>query len=462
MATAKLISRERNIARVAVDLDAAEVRAHYQQMYRENAKDLRLPGFRPGKVPANIVRQRLGAEAIQHHMGSLLKEAALDAVYEQLNLTPRQGRLEWHAEPEPSEDDALSYEVSIPVLPEVALPDYASFEFKAPHLKVTDEMEQRYRERLRERFTTYTPVDGPAQAGQAVEVTFHSHYAGDDHSAHAPFEYEDMMYVIGAEGNLPGWDEILTGRSAGEDFAFDYTMPDNFADARLAGKALHVHAHVKSVNSVVVPELDEQFVKDHLRMDSLAQFDEFITATLQRESDAQAEQIKRELALARTVQEMQAEISEDMVEAETDGMVEENDALLRNSGSGLMQYLEQKGQSLDEYRASLREAALRRLGTFLVVHTLAEQQQFGVTSDDLRRYAFRLMHEQGVSPEQIQQLLQNRSFINEASYNIIRDKAVAHLVQQAKFEEAEPEDGAEASPAGAEAGSSSEAAPAGE
>jgi trigger factor len=443
MATAKLISREQNMAHITVELDAAEVRAQYQHMYRENAKDLRLPGFRPGKVPANIVRQRLGGEAVEQHMAGLLKEVALDAAYAQLGLTPRMGRLEWHSAPAPQEGEAIAYDVSVPVLPEVTLPDYASFEFKAPRVKVNDEMQARYRERLRERFTRHEPLDGPAGPGNAVELNFHSHYAGEDpaehpahggHGAHAPFEYEGMMFVIGQEGNLPGWDEILTGRRAGEDFAFDYTLPENFADARLAGKSLTIHAHIIGVNTVDVPELTEEFVKDSLRMESLEQFDEFVRNTLERESDAQSEQYKRELALARTVQELHAEISEDMVEAETDALIEENDQILRGNGGTLMEYLEQKGQSLPEYRASLREAALRRLGTFLVVHTLANQLQLGVTTDDMRRYAFKLMHEQGVSPEQMQQLMQNRGFINDASYNIIRDKAVAHLVQSARFE----------------------------
>ena len=151
MATAKLISHEQNIARVAIEFDAAEVRAHYAAMYRENAKELRVPGFRKGKVPPNVIRQRLGVEPIAQHMAALLKEVALDTVYEQLNLTPRMGRLEWHSAPVPAEDSGIAYDVSIPVLPEVTLPDYASFEFKAPHVKVTDEMQARYRERLRER-----------------------------------------------------------------------------------------------------------------------------------------------------------------------------------------------------------------------------------------------------------------------------------------------------------------------
>jgi trigger factor len=334
----------------------------------------------------------------------------------------------------PADGDALTYEVSIPVLPVVTLPDFTQYEFKVPRVRVTDEMQERYRQRLRERFTKYSPVETPAAPGQAVELSFHSHLAGEDHSAHTPFESDDMMYIIGAEGNLPGWDEILTGHSAGDDFAFDYTMPDNFADARLAGKALHIHAHVTSINEVEVPELNAEFIKDQLRMESPEQFDSFIKATLERESEAQSEQIKRELALGRTVSELDAEITDDMLEAEIDGLVEENDHLLRNNGSqGLMEYLEQKGQSLTDYRASLQEAALRRMKTFLVVHALANQLQLGVTNDDLRRYAFRLMHEQGVSPEQMQQLMQNRAFINEATFNIIREKAVAHLVQQAKF-----------------------------
>jgi trigger factor len=430
MPSAKLISNEHNIAHISVELDKSDVAQHYSQMYRENAKDLRLPGFRRGKVPNNIVRQRLGAGAIQQHMDGLLKDAALEYACSELGLTPRAGKLEWHNAPLPEEGGGIAYDVSVPVLPTVALPDFAAWEIDAPKLEVTEEMVVRYKQRLRERFTNLLPKDEPSAAGDALEISFTSKYENGEDS---PFTYQGMLFKLGEEGNLPGWDEHLTGRRAGDKLEFDYTMPDNFADARLSGKPVKVALEVDKVHALELPELDETFIKERLRLDTLDEFDKMVRAQLQRETEMQHEQLKRDEALGRAAAELQAEITPDMVEREVDALVDENERIIRSNGSTLARYLEQKGQSMEDYRKGLENAALSRIRQFLAVHTLSTQQQFGVTSDDMRRYALRLMQSEGITPEQMSQLMQNRAFLNDATFEILRDKSVSYMVQQAKF-----------------------------
>jgi trigger factor len=439
MATARLISREKNIARVAVELSQSEVTEHYRHMYRENAKDLRIPGFRKGHIPPNVIRQRLGAEPIQAHMSALLKDAALDVASAQLELIPRQGELDWHLAPDPQEGQPLAYEVSIPVLPEVKLPDFSAWEIKVPRLQVTDEMQQRYRQRLRERFINYTPKEGASAAGDAVEISFGSKYA--DSGEGAPFGYEGMLYRIGEEGNLPGWDDRLLGRSAGDKLEFECKLPENFADARLGGRDVTIDLTIDAVQTVEIPELDETFLRERLRMDSPEQFDSFVTDTLERETQAQHEQLKRELALSRCIQELEADITNDMVDSEIDGLVSENERILLRNGTTLAQYLEQKGQSMADYRAGLREAALRRIRLFLTVQAIATERDLSVGSEDMRRYAMSLMMREGLSQEQMSELLQSRAFMNDATFDILRDKAVGYIVSQAKFEAEDAEVG---------------------
>jgi len=435
MAKAELISRENNIAQLKVTLDAAEVDKYYQQVYKDYAGQIKVPGFRKGKVPPNIVRNYVGKDNVAGAAEEQIKEHAIDDGLTQLKLTPRQGHVTWVQEPDPEEGQPITYEFSIPVLPEVVLPDYSSYEFSVPVLGISEDMKQRYRERLIEKYSEYPDKPGAAEKGDALLISFSSNYA--DGGEATPLKHDGLMFVLGRDGNMPGWDEKLTGLKAGDSVDFDYLVPENFADKRVATKLVKLHIDVKTVSTVVVPELNEQFVKDTLHMESMEQFEEYLMLSLQRERDAQVEQIKRDLVMQKLAAGIEADITEDMVSDEIDGLVKENDRTLRQYDSSLDQYLQGKGQSLPEYRESLREAALTKIRLFLAVKTIADAEGIFAASDDFQRYAAYLMQYEGIPLEQMRELMKHREFYTEAAYQIVREKVFEHVVASAKFN-AEP------------------------
>jgi trigger factor len=431
MATSELISREDNTARIRIGLDAAEVDTAYKAVYRQLAKEMRLPGFRPGKVPPNIIRQRLGAETISGEVDDRLRQFAVNHALEDLKLTPRGAQPRFEGEPQPAEGQGIEYEFSLPVLPEVKLPDYRSWEVEVPRVELNDELRKRYEQRMIDRFTTTEAKDGPAETGDLLTIGIHSKFADSDEES--PFGGHDIGFVVGREGNLPGLDEQLAGSKAGEEKDFEYQMPDDFADQRVAGKLLKMHIHVDKVESVTSPVLDEEFVKEKLGMESRAQFDDYMQESLKREIETQLLQTKKEAAMDRLVSEIEAEISEDMVKDEIDGMVQENDRTLRRHGSSLDQYLKEKGQNLSDYRDAMREPALRRIRFFLAAKTIADQEGFEASREDFGRYAYYLMQREGIDPEQLQQLMKHREFFNEASYQIVLEKVMNHLAETVNF-----------------------------
>jgi len=431
MASAELVSRDANVARIKVAFDAAEIDEHFRGVYKEYARTLVVPGFRKGKVPANVVRQRVGAEAIASAAGEALRDLAVDEGLRQLGLAARQGRVTWHTEADPQEGAPAEVEFSLPVLPEVHLPDYAGFEFSLPGLELSDAMKQRYYERLAEAHTHYDEKQGPAEQGDALLISFASKLAAD--GGDAPLKHEGLLYVLGKEGNLPGWDEKLTGKAAGESFEFPYALPDNFADQRVAGKELVVAMSVTSVHSVSVPVIDEAFVKEHLHHASWEEFEQYADTSLRLELDAQREQMKRDLAMKRIVDEVQADITEDMVGTEIDGMVKENDRTLRKYDSSLEEYFAQKGTTLVEYRESLRPTALARIKYFLAVRAIAEEQKLDATAEDFERYAYYLMRREGINAQQFKELLGYPEFLSEATYQIVREKVLDHVAAVAKY-----------------------------
>jgi len=442
MPAAELVKRENNIAQIKVSLGAEEVDRYFKKVLKEFSSNMNIPGFRKGKVPKNVIVQRIGAENLSGAVGDELKQYAIDEALEDLNLTPRSGQTRWHSDPDPAEGEAIEYELSIPVLPEVTLPDYKAFELTVPVLSITDDMKDRFRQRLVERFTEFSDKAGACVEGDAVLLGFSSTDA--ETGEESPLAMQDMFYKIGAEGNFPGWDEIITGSEGGAHHDFDFTVPDDFADPRVQGKTLKVSLDVKSVHVMVEPEINEEFIKEHLKLDTMDQFEEHVEKMLSMERDQQVHQMKSEMVMQKIAAEMEVEISEDMIVDELDGLVREYDAQLRQHGTTLDEYVKDKGQTLAEYRETLRETAVQKIKVFLSVKQIAEVEDMNATGEDFQRYAYMLMQREGVPPEKMKELINNPEFMREATYQIIREKVINHCADVAQFNETEATDEAAA------------------
>lgn len=438
MANVEKLSLADNIAKVRVVVSPDEVNKQYKKIFRELRKNINIPGFRKGKIPPNIIRQRIGNEQITGAVADELKNFVLEQALDELGMTPRHGDTVWHEEAEPVENEAAEFEVSIPVLPEVELPDYRSFELSVPYLDVTDEMRDTFRRRLLRRYTKLEDKDGPAAEADAAQVSFTS--VDTESEEDSPLAASELEYYIGDEGNFPGWDEQITGMSAGETREFDFTVPEDFSDPRVAGNPHKVSLTVNKVMTRDEPELNEEFVKETLQMESMEQFEEFLDETLSRERDQQYLQMKSETALNSVLDKLEVEISEDMITDELDGLVKDYDRQLRQSGSSLDEYLKDSGKTLPEYRESLKPAAIRKIKTFLTVKAISEQEGIQAQSEDFQRYAMYLMQYEGVPPDQIRELMKNHDFMREATYQILREKVLLHLAEAVPFESKESDD----------------------
>jgi trigger factor len=433
MATAELLSRQDNIARIKATIGATEVDDHFKHVYREFAKGIDIPGFRKGKVPENVIRQRVGMESITSACADALKRFAISQAVEELKLTPRYGTTRWASEPDPEPGQSIEYEFSLPVLPEVTLPDYRAFELSVPVLAVSDEMKATYRRRLVDRFTEYPEKEGAAEKDDGLLVAFTSASADSDEPL--PLAADNLMYTVGDEGNFPGWDEHLAGSKAGDEHNFDFTVPEDFSDPRVAGQPVKINLSVESVHEVKPPTLDDAFVKEHLRLDSADKLDEFIDEALDRERDQQVHQMKSDMGLRRLTAELQAEVSDDMVEDELDGLVKDYDTRLRQQGGSLDEFLKGKGQELKEYRQELRNAAVQKIKVFLAIKTIAEAEDLNATADDFRRYALYLIQYEGIPPEKLKELMDEPEFMREATFQILREKVLVHIVESVQFTE---------------------------
>src|SRR5918995_753976 len=312
--------------RVEVDVDAADFDRRMERAARGLGGELRIPGFRKGKVPPQVVIQRVGREAV---MEEALREA-LPEWYERALLETGVipvGDPKLDVAGFPSEGKPLSFSIEVAVRPEARLGSYTGLEVGKAEPEVPEEAVNAELERLREGFGSLRPVERAARAGDSLLVDYRGEIDGE------PFEggeARDFLLELGAEGLLEGFDEALTGAQAGDEREVQVRFPDDYRPERLAGNDATFKVDVKEVREKQLPELDDEFAALASEFDTLAELREDIAAKIrealehraedefrQAAVDAAAEQaLKREAVLAAIADKEGIEVSdEDLVES---------------------------------------------------------------------------------------------------------------------------------------------------
>ncbi|BAO43656.1 trigger factor [Thiolapillus brandeum] len=248
-------SGEGLVKRLLVNLPADKVNELVDAKLKEAARTVRMDGFRPGKVPLRVVKQRYGEQVRQDAYGELIQSSFYEAATQE-NLRPV-------GEPsiELREDDAdggLAYTASFEVMPELALSDLSSLEIKRPVTEVTDADVDRMIEKLREQRTEWIDVDRGAQDGDRVTMDFTGIMDGE---AFEGGSAEDIPLVLGSGTMIPGFEDGLVGVKAGDRKTLELKFPEDYRVENLAGKDVSFEVEVKAVAEPKLPEVDEAFIK---------------------------------------------------------------------------------------------------------------------------------------------------------------------------------------------------------
>ncbi|QGU32949.1 trigger factor [Thermochromatium tepidum] len=241
--------------RMRVDLPFDEVGAEVEKRLQQLARHAKLPGFRPGKVPLKVLRQRYNAELHQEVFGDMVQKTLYKA-FEQESLIPA-----GLPQIEPDLDIAagrMAYTAIFEVMPEIRLASVQDRVIKRPVCELTDADLDDMIQRLRAQRKTWEPVDRPAQQGDQLSVSFVVKVDGE------PFEgsaVTDFKLELGSGGLIPGFEEGLIGATPGETRTLDLTFPEDHQTKPLAGKPARFEVTIDSIAKPRLPELDAEFVK---------------------------------------------------------------------------------------------------------------------------------------------------------------------------------------------------------
>jgi trigger factor len=367
---------------VKIEVDQARVDEQLRRAARKLAGEYRIPGFRRGKVPYHILVQYLG----EHTLYNEFVERLGQEVYGEAVET---GEFEPYAQASLNDIsfEPLTYILSVPLEPIVELGDYRSLRVEEEAPEVDEEEVTQQLDSYREQYAGWQDVDRPSTYGDMLNIDVKSVIPADgDEEETVVLDESDWDVTPDQENPMepPGFDEALIGMTPGEEKEFTLSWPEE-SQSIYAGKTAQFSVKLNSIQAYEKPELNDEFAQlvgpDFETLDDLMNN---IRETLREQAEAEAENNYLEKVLDSVMEQATLDYPPVVVEDQIDSMVNEFAQRLQQFGIGDIEaYFDQVGQSLDEYRESLREQAEIAARRNLIISELWKLEQITATDDDL-------------------------------------------------------------------------------
>lgn len=364
--------------RLEIEVPADEVSRHFATAYRHLAERTRVPGFRPGKAPRNVIERYVGRDAVVEEAVEHLVGEGYDAAIDQTDLIPID-------QPEVEIDRAAIREGSpaafaavVSVRPAVTPGAYTDYPFRLEVPPVSDEDVEVVLNELRDQQATLRPVDDRgAEKGDLVAVSFKATIDGE------PFEggsADRRPLVLGEERMIPGWEDQLIGQRIDETREFDLAFPSDYRVETLAGRTAHFSVTLVDLRERILPPLDDAFAASVSEGQTLDQLRAEVRDALERRAEAEARHQFGDRIIDFATANATVELPEVMIANEVEIMRDELRARLAEQRIGIDRYLELSRQTPEELMTELREPASRRVKTLLVLSAIAERE--GIDASD--------------------------------------------------------------------------------
>ena len=362
-----------NRVKVSVDIDAEEFEQKLDEAFRKLARQVRLPGFRPGKAPRRVLEARLGPQAARG-------EALSDAVPEYYAQAVNDHDVDVISPPEiditgGAEEGPVSFDAVVEVRPLITITGYDQLKAEVPSPVPTDEEIDQQVDQLRRQFGELGPVTRPAIDGDTVTMDIYGTYNGEEVEG---LTVDDYAYEVGQGAVVPEIDEELRGSKAGEILEFNAQHPDPDEDGLLRFRIL-----VKEVQETVLPDFDDEFAQEASEFDTAEELRTDVSDNIARAKRANAL-----ASLGTQVGEQLAElVTDDIPDALVDSEVQHRLRTLQmrlgSQGIEVDAYLEAIGQTAEEMAEALREPALQEAKTDLALRAVAAAESIEATDEDV-------------------------------------------------------------------------------
>jgi trigger factor len=414
---------------VQAEVPAEDVQRAANRTARAMARELRLPGFRKGKAPPNLVIQRMGfaavlSEAVRDALPEWYERALLDAA-----ITPiGDPDIELVSTPE-AEGEPLGFKFTVGVRPQAELGDYKGLEVGREDKEVDEEVVDTEVDRIREGFARLEPVERASQEGDAVLIDFEGFVDGQ------PFQggkADDYLLTLGSGQLIDNFEDQLTGAGPGDEVEVEVTFPDDYQEEKLAGEDAVFKVKVKEVREKILPELDDDFASDASEFETLEELRGDIREKVAGALNSRTEEDFRIAAVDAAVDNATVEIPDEIVTARATERWERMERQLAQQGMDPNVFLQMQGKTRDELIAESKPDAERELKREAVVTAIAAAEELEVSEEEMVEALEHSAEHERTTPEKLLARLRENGRDAVIREDLLARKAIELVAEQAK------------------------------
>jgi len=417
--------KDKHVVRLQVEVAPDEFAPDLDRTYRKLAQEIRIPGFRKGKVPRQIIDARVGRDHVLHEFVEEFLPAYYVRALREHDLAPI-------ADPEIDLDpleagQSLKFTATVEVRPRLTLEpeQYKGVQVDAPDPEPRELEIDEYIDHLRERFAELEVVERPAQKGDYVLADVRASVHGTEIPDASRIGF---LTEVGSEQLVPELDRELEGKRKGEILKFNAVLPESFEKV---GQEVTFQVLVKEVKSKKLPLADDEFAKTASEFDTLEELREDVRAKLRALKEAERAGAVRELVVRQVVDSLDVDLPERLVDEETEHRIGSARERAERAGTTLEALLESQDWDELRFRSDARAHAVRALKGELVLEAVARQEGITASKEDIEREIRSLAEATGKDAREVVKILERSGQVGSLAGDIIRTKALDRLVEAA-------------------------------
>ena len=424
-----LSEREGNTVKLDVEVSSEELQEAFEDRLKQLTREVRIPGFRQGKVPAAMARQRLGEEAImadtlEEYVGRWFTGAVLE-----LGLDPVDRPSIEPQEEAPELGKPFAFKATVTVMPEVVLGEYKGVEAPKESAELDDAEVDGQFDRLRDQFAELRPVETrAAQTGDYITADFSATLDGQ------PVEEMtavDFAYELGADRIFPEIEAQTVGMKTGEERSFPVTLPEELGDERFAGKTVDFTVKLKEIKEKVLPPYTDHWVTEISEFKTLLELRQDIRKRLAGAKEYSVNQRFRALAVKAVADNATLDLPDVVVTEQAEEMVDDFKRSLESQGADFETYLESSGVTVPQMVEDMKPQAAANVKTGLVLDAVAKAEGITVSDAEVTASVQEMAAAGRVDPKAFESRLRQSGRIQGVKWQLLRDKAADFVVANA-------------------------------
>ena len=395
----------------------------YNKAFNKLAAKTSIDGFRKGKAPKNILKKVINPQSVCYEAVDEIAQSVLEEAIKEHNV-------ELIDRPELNlgtvNETSCTFIFTCPVPPDVELGDYKNLGYHVEEVSVTDGDVEAELDKLKEQKAELEiKEEGELENGDISVIDYEGFKDG------VPFEGgkgEDYDLKLGSNTFIPGFEDQLIGKNAGEDVTVNVTFPDNYPSDDLKGKPAEFKCTVKSVSTTIVPEMDDELAKDVSEFETLDELKADIEKNIAESKQTAADRDLETKLLDKVLETLEGEIPEAMYESQVNNLMQDFAYRLQAQNMTLQSYMDAMGMDNEIFRGMFREQAERQVKVRLVLKKIAAEESLEPTAEEIEAEYAKLSESYGVKAEEARQFIPEETIKTDLAVDkaltLIKDSAV--------------------------------------